>query len=448
MGTIGLASAGAGLGTTAYFSDTESFSGNTLQAGTFDLRVRYDGQYNAPGEPLFGQTSGIIDGVNSTQAGQVVGEVDFGFAVDDLKPGDTGIAEFCFQIDDNPGYVTFGGTVTEDAENGYTEPEPSTAAGGDTNSPGDADGEGELLDALFVDVSYSNGNYSDGGLIEYVPGTVKGELFSGTLREFFAGEHLFDYDPTTVVADPIPGSDDGFVEPCLLFEFEVPTSVGNEIQTDSLGFSIDFLAVQARHNVVRSSDVDTGFVDVAPSVNQSGSYGDGGENFASKTMTARARYGGVNTYEVATGTSNPGGDTQNVDWGPILGNPVEFAFTYDANAATGTFELDGGAVVSSVAGVSAPAGRIGIQTKADEATVAVDDVTLSVDGTTVSFVGPDGVTAMDDDVVGDRTFEYLVLETAAADLANGFVLSGEVTITVQGNYPGNDEGLALDIVVE
>ncbi len=44
IGTVGLAAAGAGVGTTAYFSDTESFAGNSLRAGEFDLRVGVDGQ--------------------------------------------------------------------------------------------------------------------------------------------------------------------------------------------------------------------------------------------------------------------------------------------------------------------------------------------------------------------------------------------------------------------
>ena len=33
LGAVGVASAGAGLGTTAYFNDTESFEGNQLTAG-------------------------------------------------------------------------------------------------------------------------------------------------------------------------------------------------------------------------------------------------------------------------------------------------------------------------------------------------------------------------------------------------------------------------------
>ncbi|GAB7092978.1 hypothetical protein JCM30237_01300 [Halolamina litorea] len=456
LGSIGIASAGAGLGTTAYFSDTESFSGNVLEAGQFDLRVRYVGQYNEFGEPMFGQASGIIDGVNSTVGGTTVGEADFGFTVDDLKPGDTGVGEFCFQIIDNPGYVWMSGEVTQNDENGYTEPEPTTAAGGDINTPGDADGEGELLDALQVYVSYSDGAYSDtssGSPPTVLPGTARGDVFSGTLREFFMGEYLIDADPTTAVVDPVPGTDDEaeFAEPCLLFEFEVPTTAGNELQTDVLGFDITFNAVQARHNVVRTAETGTGFVDVSEATNTGGGYGDDGEDFASKTITGRARYGdsgGAATYELATGTSTPGGDQQQIDWTPFLGTATDFTFTYDANAATATFALANGAVSSTVTGVSAPAGRIGLQGKADESTVAIDNVALTADGTAVTVVGPDGVTATNDDDGAGRDISYLVLNTSAADLANGFEITGDVTIDAQGDFAGAMEGIAFDIVVE
>ena len=45
LGTIGLASAGAGLGTSAYFSDEETFKNNTLTAGELDLKVDWEEHY-------------------------------------------------------------------------------------------------------------------------------------------------------------------------------------------------------------------------------------------------------------------------------------------------------------------------------------------------------------------------------------------------------------------
>ncbi|MFB6069256.1 MAG: SipW-dependent-type signal peptide-containing protein [Halobacterium sp.] len=46
LGGIGLASVGAGLGTDAYFSDTETYGGNTLVAGELDLMVDWQEHYS------------------------------------------------------------------------------------------------------------------------------------------------------------------------------------------------------------------------------------------------------------------------------------------------------------------------------------------------------------------------------------------------------------------
>jgi predicted ribosomally synthesized peptide with SipW-like signal peptide len=46
LGTIGVASAGAGLGTSAYFSDQETFENNSLTAGTLDMKVDWEEHYS------------------------------------------------------------------------------------------------------------------------------------------------------------------------------------------------------------------------------------------------------------------------------------------------------------------------------------------------------------------------------------------------------------------
>ncbi|ELZ38404.1 von Willebrand factor type A [Halorubrum saccharovorum DSM 1137] len=45
LGAVGVASAGAGLGTTAFFNDREGFEGNTLSAGAFELRMDWQQSY-------------------------------------------------------------------------------------------------------------------------------------------------------------------------------------------------------------------------------------------------------------------------------------------------------------------------------------------------------------------------------------------------------------------
>jgi predicted ribosomally synthesized peptide with SipW-like signal peptide len=46
LGSIGVASAGAGLGTSAYFSDTETFENNRLVAGELDLKMDWEEHYS------------------------------------------------------------------------------------------------------------------------------------------------------------------------------------------------------------------------------------------------------------------------------------------------------------------------------------------------------------------------------------------------------------------
>jgi predicted ribosomally synthesized peptide with SipW-like signal peptide len=48
LGTIGVAAAGAGLGTTAYLSDAERVGGNAVTAGEFDLQVDWQVTYDGP----------------------------------------------------------------------------------------------------------------------------------------------------------------------------------------------------------------------------------------------------------------------------------------------------------------------------------------------------------------------------------------------------------------
>ncbi|SDM76285.1 SipW-cognate class signal peptide [Halogranum gelatinilyticum] len=64
LGTVGVASAGAGLGTTAYFNDTESFEGNSLTAGELNLRLDYRSTYTTGPEVAFDSMSNGNTGIN------------------------------------------------------------------------------------------------------------------------------------------------------------------------------------------------------------------------------------------------------------------------------------------------------------------------------------------------------------------------------------------------
>jgi len=177
IGAVGIASAGAGLGTSAFFSDEEEFMNNRLQAGTLDLKLDYKATYlGGPGRLDAVEAMGYPDVEEITDDGEPTGRYllaqapspadmqewedlvqgeafDFCspaadehlingdgipmFTLDDVKPGDSGEVTVSIHICDNPGYLRMMGDITGNAENGQTEPEID-AEGEDT------DGIGEL----------------------------------------------------------------------------------------------------------------------------------------------------------------------------------------------------------------------------------------------------------------------------------------------------------------
>ena len=191
LGAIGIASAGAGLGTTAFFSDGETFGNNAISAGELDLKLDYRATYDGgpgrlneidavyseegPGEPF--------DVVEEEEGVYLIGEVpsidenevwedevqtrDFClpdvdlingdeipvFALDDVKPGDCGEVTISLHICDNPSWLWMNGELTENAQNGYTDPEIEalTDLGLDTDS---SDGDGQLADTVEVTLWY------------------------------------------------------------------------------------------------------------------------------------------------------------------------------------------------------------------------------------------------------------------------------------------------------
>ncbi|PHQ39928.1 hypothetical protein DJ69_03540 [Halorubrum persicum] len=181
LGAVGVASAGAGLGTTAYFNDTEAFEGNTLTAGELDLKLDYKSTYlggpgrlddvvdmGYPDAADLGDGRYLLDQTPAPGEGQswedyVTGEIDFCsdemdeflvngdgipvFTLDDVKPGDSGEVTISLHICDNPAYVYLAGDITENLENGQSEPEMA-------DEGEDTDGIGELANAIEVCVWY------------------------------------------------------------------------------------------------------------------------------------------------------------------------------------------------------------------------------------------------------------------------------------------------------
>jgi len=182
LGAVGVASAGAGLGTTAYFNDTESFANNSFNAGTLDLKLDYKSTYlGGPGRLSDVQQMGYPDAEDLGDGRYLLGEAptseqidewetlvqsdvfDFCspeadeflvngdgipiFTLEDVKPGDSGEVTISVHICDNPAYLWMAGEITSNEENGQTEPEI-------VDEGTDTDGIGELADEIQVCVWY------------------------------------------------------------------------------------------------------------------------------------------------------------------------------------------------------------------------------------------------------------------------------------------------------
>ncbi|WP_276258273.1 FG-GAP repeat protein [Haloglomus litoreum] len=228
-GAIGLASAGAGLGTSALFSDRESFDGNSLVAGTLDLLVHYDATYQGSPATNLATPSGVVDG-----------EAGLFYTLEDVKPGDSGAVTFCFELHTNPAYLWVRTTGTEDAENGQNDPEID-AEGVDT------DGLGELDDAIVASAFYcdANGDPVPGGEIatDVSLASLLALLAGGTPLNA-AGSDAPAGSQAAYQPSSAPGETTG---PCLCIEWELPLAVGNEVQSDSVAFDVEFGAIQARN---------------------------------------------------------------------------------------------------------------------------------------------------------------------------------------------------------
>ncbi|MDG5759185.1 hypothetical protein QA600_07500 [Natronococcus sp. A-GB1] len=158
LGGIGIASAGAGLGTTAYLADREDIEDNELVAGQLDLRIDWQQKYFGPeengdhyapyGPAGYPYVNAHPDHDSSGEQSLDLGDTDVRYSdndrniqeyltcetlsnfgpgdfdndkrtqdhlieLEDVKPGDCGEITFSYHLCDNPGYVWFLGDLAE-----------------------------------------------------------------------------------------------------------------------------------------------------------------------------------------------------------------------------------------------------------------------------------------------------------------------------------------------
>lgn len=124
VGSVAALAIGA---TSAFFSDTETSTGNVLSAGSIDLQIDNSSYYN-----------GVFNQGTSWLQKDLDGELFFNFL--DLKPGDYGEDTISVHVDDNPSWVCADVKLTSNDDVDCTEPElvddPNCVVNGD-NTDGD-----------------------------------------------------------------------------------------------------------------------------------------------------------------------------------------------------------------------------------------------------------------------------------------------------------------------
>ena len=276
LSVIGVVAAIAVGGTIAYFSDTETSTGNTFTAGAIDLTIDNESYVtNENGELVYSPGT-------SWSFSDLTDQLFFDFA--DLKPGDLGEDTISIHVDSNDAWACSKITLTKNAENGMTEPESKVDStwgefGGELAQnlyflwwPDDGDNVLEEDEALIIPPNFRE-NGIPGGKLVAVPLlelTNQGAMtlsdsqynfFTGTYdaaggvpslegeKDYYVGK-AWCYGKMTI--GPVTQDNYGKeAENGPLYRTSITcdgSQVGNESQTDKVMGDVEFYAVQSRNN--------------------------------------------------------------------------------------------------------------------------------------------------------------------------------------------------------
>jgi len=264
LGTIGVAGAAAGMGTSALFSDEESFTNNSITAGTTNLTATLGFVDVQQAEGASGPVASAEDLEISLDEGDnpatADGDPRVGVTVGDMKPGDCIILRTTARVEDNPMYVAVDAkNVSED--------------GGETTEPEPTPDEGELGDALDITFGYDSDRTSlhDNSLEGSITPDPNGELSGSEFLNNLGMGYLYR-GRNGASGNPPGGHGDGDALPTRIgtngnadreavthfIEICLPVDVGNEVQGDKVSFDLVWSAEQVRNNAdpANSTQVD------------------------------------------------------------------------------------------------------------------------------------------------------------------------------------------------
>lgn len=281
--------------TGAFFSDTETSTGNTFTAGDIDLKIdneSYVVDYNIPG---WGSPTGAFLLSTSTSwslADLIEGTHKF-FNFTDLKPGDVGEDTISIHVGSNDAWMCASARITSDLDNSFTEPEDAVSGANNDGNDGTIDGDLDsgLQFAFWKD---DGDNVLEVGEVPFLSGTLANMGAAGAIT-------LVDSLGGPMGPSPIPGDTDVYIGKAWCYgtlaagttaqdglgKVGTPANpnntpngptvrgtgvtcdgsgVGNIGQTDSVEGDMQFFAVQSRNNA--NFTCASGYTPLTPPVSQ------------------------------------------------------------------------------------------------------------------------------------------------------------------------------------
>ena len=255
--SIGAVAVVAVFATQAFFSDEEKSVGNTFVAGALDLKVDNTCHYNEPADDspncptLVGANGDILRTWTETDLGL---QHKF-FYFTDVKPGDYGEDTISLHVD-NDAWLRLVIDVTEDLDKTCTEPESKvipTNLDPECTLPTPAPGPGELRNNLVFSM------WLDQGAIPGFGGQANDPTECDNIKQPSSTEPI---EPEIIAEGPINPTQEiwdlslytpysylkGGETACFGVAWKLPSTVGNEVQTDSFVGDMTFQVQQHRNN--------------------------------------------------------------------------------------------------------------------------------------------------------------------------------------------------------
>jgi predicted ribosomally synthesized peptide with SipW-like signal peptide len=228
LSVIGAVAAIAIGGTIAYFSDTETSTGNTFTAGTIDLTV---------------SSTGIANGATCTFAnGQVADQAIL--SCSDVKPGDSGTSKITFNISSNTAWACMKVRNIVNGDGTCVEPEIAAETANGTSCVANGTSNGEL--AAHFNITVWDDADCDGAW-----DSGESKLSEQPVSYYLGAGGTSFTVPISTPADPnsLTNAALSTGNHCVGLSWNVPgATTGNDVQSDILSADLQFYIEQSRNN--------------------------------------------------------------------------------------------------------------------------------------------------------------------------------------------------------